>query len=63
MVKIARILLIGYLVAAVTTTVFLLVVSYRADADMGFFEAVTYGMSWPVTWLLGLIFWLAAENR
>lgn len=52
-----------YVVAAIVTASGCWGLAYKSGFPIGVWEAITYGLSWPVTWLLGLIFWLAAESR
>lgn len=61
--KFLRLAAATYVAIALLTAAGLWFLSWKTGSTMGAFDALLYGFTWPVTWLLGLIFWLAAERR
>lgn len=52
-----------YAGCAAITAVGMWVLARQSGYPMGVLDAVYYGATWPIVWLLGLVFWLAANAR
>ena len=52
-----------YVGGASITAVGMWVLARQSGHPMGLLDAAYYGATWPIVWLLGVIFWLAAEAR
>lgn len=61
--KFLRTLVWLYVAPGVVTACGMWVMARQSGHPIGIMDAAYYGVTWPMVWLLGLIFWLAAEAR
>lgn len=61
--KLLRALAWLYVGCGTITAVGMWVLAHHSGHPMGLLDAAYYGATWPIVWLLGFIFWLAAAGR